>query len=432
MKINSRSGAGWSYVLQDDPSEYEWRTEPMNSRISLSLVVLLLLVPMLAGCSGGGETRGADSGATMQSASSPSKSPATGGNSGFTKEDVAPNGLDIRWNYRHSAEISQSFVANGNIYIVSSTDDYPMVLVKIDGETGLPRWTYPLEEPLSFEPSVYVYPEELRSNQPDELFIVQRGRVHCIDDQFGAQNYVIKCDFPIATGVSPGLENLIIGGFDMRAYGISKEDRFVNWTFLTGGGVTADATNYLNASYVGSEDGTVYKLLQGAGFIKSDCWDYRTYGAIESSPTVSGDRIYVGSRDTKVHCFSDAGEEAYLHWSTPTGKPVVSSPVVSGSSVYAVLTDDRYIPAVNEVVSLDSGDGKEKWRVGGYDQILMSFRNSVSLLDTNGNVVNCSASDGSQLWSLPTSVCDNVAALDGGMLLVYGQSGLLQRIQIRR
>ena len=106
--------------------------------------------------------------------------------------------------------------------------------------------------------------------------------------------------------------------------------------------------------------------------------------------------------------------------------------MVSGSSVYAVLTDDRYIPAVNEVVSLDSGDGKEKWRVGGYDQILMSFRNSVSLLDTNGNVVNCSASDGSQLWSLPTSVCDNVAALDGGMLLVYGQSGLLQRIQIRR
>ena len=228
------------------------------------------------------------------------------------------------------------------------------------------------------------------------------------------------------------MENLIIGGYDMRAYGISKKDRFVNWTFLTGGGVTADAANYLNASYVGSEDGTVYKLLQGAGFVKSDCWDYRTYGAIEASPTVANDRIYVGSRDTKVHCFSDAGEEAYLHWSTPTGKPVVSSPVVSGSSVYAVLTDDRYKVPVNEVICLDSGDGKEKWRLEGFDRILISQRDSVALVDTAGNVVNCGSADGSERWSLETGGADAVEALDGGMLLVYGDSGLLQRIQIRR
>mgnify|MGYP003332974111 CR=1 FL=1 len=404
----------------------------MNSRISLSLMILLLVFPLLAGCSGGGETRDGGEVSSMSSNSGGSKAPAAGAAAGFSKADVAPMGLDVSWNYRHSAPIHQSYVANGNIYIVSSTQDYPHVLVKIDGQSGLPRWTYPLDDLLEHAPSVYVYPEELRSNQPDELFIVQRGRVHCIDDQFGARNYLIKCDFPISTGVSPGMENLIIGGYDMRAYGISKKDRFVNWTFLTGGGVTADAANYLNASYVGSEDGTVYKLLQGAGFVKSDCWDYRTYGAIEASPTVANDRIYVGSRDTKVHCFSDAGEEAYLHWSTPTGKPVVSSPVVSGSSVYAVLTDDRYKVPVNEVICLDSGDGKEKWRLEGFDRILISQRDSVALVDTAGNVVNCGSADGSERWSLETGGADAVEALDGGMLLVYGDSGLLQRIQIRR
>ncbi|MGB1070587.1 MAG: PQQ-binding-like beta-propeller repeat protein [Planctomycetota bacterium] len=402
----------------------------MNSRISLSLMILLLVIPVLAGCSGGGETRDEGSASSMQSKAT-AASRNDSGAAGFSKEDVAPMGLDLRWNYRHSGPIHQSYVANGNIYIVSSTRDYPQVLVKIDGESGLPRWTYPLEERLEHAPSVYVYPEELRSSQPDELFIVQRGRVHCVDDQYGARNYVVKCDFPISTGVSPGMENLIIGGFDMRAYGISKKDRFVNWTFLTGGGVTADAANYLNASYVGSEDGTVYKLLQGAGFVKSDCWDYRTYGAIEASPTVSGDRIYVGSRDTKVHCFSDAGEEAFLHWSTPTGKPVVSSPVVSGSSVFAVLTDDRYRVPVSEVVCLDSADGKEKWRLGGYDRILFSGSDSVSLLNSAGLLVNCSASDGRERWSLDTSACDSVEAIGQGMLLVYGD-GLLQRIQIRR
>lgn len=402
----------------------------MNSRISLSLTILLLVIPVIAGCGGGGDTRDDGASSSMQSNPAPVRTESSGA-SGISKEDVASMGLDVSWNYRHSAPVHQSFVANGNIYIVSSTREYPYVLVKVDGESGLPRWTYPLQDRLEHAPSVYVYPEELRNSSPDELFIVQRGRVHCIDDQYGARNYLIKCDFPISTGVTPGLENLILGGFDMRAYGISKKDRFVNWTFLTGGGVTADAANYLNASYVGSEDGTVYKLLQGAGFVKSDCWDYRTYGAIEASPTVSGDRIYVGSRDTKVHCFSDAGEEAYLHWSTPTGKPVISSPVVSGASVYAVLTDDRYRAPVNEVVCLDSGDGKEKWRLEGFGRILQSNRDSVTLLNSAGNLVNCSAADGRERWSLDTSACAAVEALDRGMLLVYG-NGLMQRIQARR
>ncbi|OUU22030.1 MAG: hypothetical protein CBC13_08175 [Planctomycetia bacterium TMED53] len=411
-------------------SEHEWRIEPMISRISASLLILSVVTLVLTGCSGGGETRSED--VSKSSSANMMSSPKSTGNAGFTKEDIASMGLDIQWNYRHSAPVMQSFVQNGNIYIVSSTRDYPYVLVKVDGESGLPRWTYPLQERLEFAPSVYVYPEELRGTNPAELFIIERGRVHCIDDEYGARNYVIKCDFPISTGVTPGMDDLVIGGFNNRAYGISKKDRFVNWTFLTGGGVTADAANHLNATYIGSEDGTVYKLLQSVGYVKSDCWDYRTYGAIEASPTVSGDRIYVGSRDTKVHCFSDAGEEAYLHWSTPTGKPVVSSPVVSGSAVYAVLTDDRYRVPVHEVISLDSGDGNERWRLEGFNRVLLTARDSVSLLSTDGRVVNCAAADGSERWVLETGDCDTIEALDRGMLLVYGKAGLLQRVSIRR
>ncbi len=403
----------------------------MISRISPSLLILLLLAPILIGCSGGAETR-SDESRNAAATSNMVSNPGSSGNPGFAKEDIASKGLDVRWNYRHSSSIKQSFVENGNVYIVSSTKEYPHVLVKIDGATGLPSWTYPLQGVLEHSPSVYVYPEELRSENPDELYLVERGRVHCIDDHYGARNYVIKCDFPISTGVTPGLDDLVIGGFDMRAYGISKKDRFVNWTFLTGGGVTADAANHMNATYVGSEDGTVYKLLQSAGYVRSDCWDYRTYGAIESSPTVSGDRIYVGSRDTKVHCFSDAGEEAFLHWSTPTGKPVVSSPVVSGSAVYAILTDDRYQVPIHEVISLDSADGKERWRLDGFSRILLTSRDDVSLLASDGRIVSCSARDGSERWSLETGDCDAIDALDGGILLSYGQSGLIQRIQIRR
>ena len=404
----------------------------MISRISQSLFALLLLVSMLSGCSGGGETRNEEAKPMSKNEVRTIRSAANADGIGFTKEDVASMGLDVGWQYRHSAPVIQTFVENDNIYIVSSTSDYPYVLIKIDGQTGLPRWTYPLKARLEFAPSVYVYPEEIRSQNADELYIVELGSIYCIDDQYGAPNFTIKCDFPISTGVSPGQDSLILGGFDMRAYGVSKEDRFVSWTFLTGGGVTADAVNFANASFVGSEDGNVYKLIQSAGFIRSDCWSYETMGYIEHSPTVFGDRIYVSSRDTKIHCLSDAGEESFLHWSTPTGKPVVSSPVVTAASVYAILRDDRYSAPVTELVSLDTADGSERWRKAGVTDVLHTSSRMISFLDASGKIVSCSASDGEEKWSLDTADCDEVLSLSSAFVLVYDAEGLIQKITVRR
>jgi len=46
--------------------------------------------------------------------------------------------------------------------------------------------------------------------------------IHCIDDLYGARNYRIRCNFPISTSVAPGIDYLVVGGFDMRIYGVSK------------------------------------------------------------------------------------------------------------------------------------------------------------------------------------------------------------------
>ncbi|MGE4618563.1 MAG: PQQ-binding-like beta-propeller repeat protein, partial [Planctomycetota bacterium] len=342
----------------------------MNSRVVLAIVAYLSLTILISGCSMGASEK--DSPAVNPSkpaVSKPMKTSAAG--TGFSDSEVGPFGLNLVWSYHHPNKIQQSFEANGNLYLVSAGKQGGYVLVKIDGKSGLPHWTYPLQVPLQFAPTVYVYPEDLKAANPDELFIVERGTVFCIDDRYGARNYKIPCNFPISTSVAAGQDILVLGGYDMRIYGLSKADRFVSWTFLTSGGISATPLNHAGRSYVGSEDGSLYALNQGVGFVRGDSWKYKTLNSIEASPSIDGDRIYVASRDTKIHCVSDVGDESYLNWQTSLGLPALGHPVIAGNSLYAVLRDDRYSDSpIQEMACLDTADGKEKWRQEGIADVL--------------------------------------------------------------
>jgi hypothetical protein len=353
---------------------------------------------------------------------------------GFSDRQVGPLGLNVIWSYHHSSKIQQAFEANGNLYLVSAAKKSGYVLVKIDGVSGLPLWTYRLEVPLQFAPTVYVYPDELKATSPDELFIVERGSVFCIDDRFGARNYKIPCNFPISTSVGAGLENLVLGGYDMRVYGLSKKNRYVSWTFLTSGGISATPLNHGGRTYIGSEDGSLYALNLGMGFVRGDSWNYKTLDRIESSPTIAGDRIYVSSQDTKVHCISDVGDESFLNWQTPLGLPVIGNPVVAGNSLYAVLRDERYSgDPIQELASLDTADGKEKWRQEGIVSILTASRNEVWVKNNTGHLMSLNASDGSTRWSLDVSDGLDLLTPAGDVAVVtVHENGLVQRIDQRR
>jgi outer membrane protein assembly factor BamB len=53
---------------------------------------------------------------------------------------------------------------------------------------------------------------------------------------------------------------------------------------------------------------------------------------LESSPSVSDGKVYIGSQDDNVYCF-DAFTGAKI-WSFPTGHLIVSSPAISEGKVY--------------------------------------------------------------------------------------------------
>ncbi len=407
----------------------------MNSRASLALQASIILTSMtlLIGCGAGQFYRTDTSSDSEAVASNPVDVTHSSGGEGFSDGQVAPMGLNLNWSYHHPGKIQQAFESNGNIYLVSSSKSNDHVLVKVSGESGLPQWTYPLQVPLDFAPSVFVYPEETRGENPDELFIVERGMIHCIDDRYGARNYRIRCNFPISTSVAPGLDYLVVGGYDMRIYGVSKQDRFVKWTYLTAGGITATPTNSAGRSFVSSEDGSVYCVKQGGGYSKSDSWTFKTLSAIEASPTVSEDRVYFGSRDTKMYCLSDVGDESYLNWQASLGLPVLSSPVLSGNSIYATLRDDRISDAPKQVLAcLDIADGNEKWRKDGFSRIISATGNEVWVADSGGNLNALDAEDGSPRWTLDCSGSVGILKLSGTVVAVADGSGLVQCISKQR
>ena len=405
----------------------------MNSRVVLAAIASLTLTIVISGCSSGAAEKSSPAANPIKPAVSNSNK---SGNDpvGFSDREVGPIGLNLIWSYHHPNKIQQAFEANGNLYLVSATKSHDHVLMKVDGETGLPRWTYPLQVPLQFAPIVYVYPEELKNSNPDELYIVERGVVYCIDDQFGARNYKILCNFPISTSPAVGLEYLVVGGYDMRIYGLSKKNQFVSWTYLTGGGISAAPLNSGSRSFVGSEDGMLYAVMLGTGFVRGDCWSYKTMGGIEATPAVAGERIFVASRDTKVHCISDVGDEAYLNWQSPLGLPVLGSPIIVGNSLYAVLRDDRYSgKPVQEVACLDTADGAERWRKEDISGVLTASTDQVWVTDTEKNLQALNASDGSSRWSLDVSDClELLAPASGGTIVTVYAQGLVQRIDRRR
>ncbi|MEC9476437.1 MAG: PQQ-binding-like beta-propeller repeat protein [Planctomycetota bacterium] len=405
----------------------------MNSRVVLAAIVSLSLIVIIGGCSSGAQEKSSP-------AANPSKpavsrpGPSGSDGTGFSDREIGPFGLNLVWSYHHPNKIQQAYETNGNLYLVSSTKDHEHVLVKVDGASGLPRWTYPLADPMQFAPVVYVYPEELRAANADELFIVERGSVYCIDDRYGARNYKIACNFPISTSPAVEMDSLVVGGYDMRIYGLSKKNQFVAWTYLTGGGIAATPVISNARGFIGSEDGSLYALISGAGYVRGDSWSYKTLGSIEASPTIDGDRIYIASRDTKVHCVSDVGDESYLNWQSPLGMPVLGSPVISESSLFAVLRDDRYSGnSRHAVVCLDTGDGNERWRKDDYTAVFSASADQVWVEDVTGGIHALNVSDGSSRWRLDVSDSLEVLSRDpaGSVLTIY-PDGLVQRIDRRR
>jgi outer membrane protein assembly factor BamB len=100
--------------------------------------------------------------------------------------------------------------------------------------------------------------------------------------------------------------------------------------------------------YLGADDGkvrafkTAATLPQCTNGVPKTCnplWSVTTGGQVDSSPAVADGVVYVGSRDDKLYAL-DAATGAVL-WTATTGGDVSSSPVVANGVVYVGSEDSK-------------------------------------------------------------------------------------------
>lgn len=124
-------------------------------------------------------------------------------------------------------------------------------------------------------------------------------------------------------------------------------------------------------------------------------WTYQTGAAVESSPAVVGDRVYIGSRDGKFYCLDKmTGSPVWPPYDT--GSPVQSSPAVAAGIVY-------FLAENGTVYALKADAGTLVWSRnignGGWDWSSPAVHDGkVFVASSTGMLYGLDAEDGTVAW----------------------------------
>ncbi|NIP40906.1 MAG: PQQ-binding-like beta-propeller repeat protein [Candidatus Aenigmarchaeota archaeon] len=152
---------------------------------------------------------------------------------------------------------------------------------------------------------------------------------------------------------TPGFyENTVIfGSFDGYAYCVDAKTGEEKWRFKTGAEVfdPVHLTIHEGIVYIPSFDSYLYALKAKTG---EEIWKAKlgNYG-VAMSPTIEGERIYIGARDGNLYCLDMNGKEI---WRFRTGGVIESKAVVKEERIYFGSEDGN-------LYSIDL-QGNEIWR----------------------------------------------------------------------
>jgi outer membrane protein assembly factor BamB len=133
-----------------------------------------------------------------------------------------------------------------------------------------------------------------------------------------------------------------------RVFGIRRGSFFVldetTGAFVLGGGAGGEYETNVGGAYAMGKiyytsydiygQGTIYCYNATTG---AQLWNYSSFGEIHHTPTLSGNRVYVGTINNYLYCI----EDGVLKWNQELGGPIYSAPAVD-----------------NDLLCIGSNDGK--------------------------------------------------------------------------
>lgn len=156
-------------------------------------------------------------------------------------------------------------------------------------------------------------------------------------------------------------DRLVVGSWDGWVTCVSRADGKVLWRFDTGGPVTNPPLVAGRLVIVGSRSSDLFALDVESGRV---AWKrYHWMSWVESTPSLAGGVLYVGSSDGRVVRALDSvtGREA---WSTDVGGWSWGTPLVFDDAVIAAQSAmvPYYVPLEASLVALDRRSGAILWK----------------------------------------------------------------------
>lgn len=105
--------------------------------------------------------------------------------------------------------------------------------------------------------------------------------------------------FPFYSSAAALADRIVVGGRDKMVHCLSLAGKGL-WTFATLARVESSPAISGNRVFVGSNDGRFYALNLSNG---AKLWEFNAGGAISASPAIANGRIVVGSQNGRLYCF---------------------------------------------------------------------------------------------------------------------------------
>lgn len=229
---------------------------------------------------------------------------------------------------------------------------YKHVLWALDRENGALLW--------SFDGAGGPYVEN--GALSDGLCVVGNsdGKVYALDVDSGALRWSFSTGHRVWASPLIISDTVYIGSMDRRLYALSLSDGKERWSFRAGGAFAATPALWNDTLYIGAFDDRFYAIDARAG---GERWNFAGENWFWGTPVVSAGIVY--ATDVNGNVYALDAESGAKKWKRALGVPVRAGPAISGDgSLLFVGGRDGVLYA------LSTTDGVVLWSQKGEGQIL--------------------------------------------------------------
>ena len=320
---------------------------------------------------------------------------------GIFSESTVQNTVELEWKFKTGGAVrSTPVIDNGNI-IFGSTDGNVYCL-SLDGKE---QWKFTTEGPVSSSPII---------NNGVAYFSCRKNFLYAVSERNGklqwkkklGESLTYERGFDYYIG-SPSVEDerLYIGSADGNLYAFNINNGKELWRFKATSIIRSTPAIDKRNIYFGDYLGKVFAVNKMNGSL---VWTFSTFGdtinneqypfdrkAILASPTLSDDKLFIGSRDGFLYALNTSTGKELWHYDYHISW-IISTVAIKDNILITGTSDGRFFHALN------INDGKEIWRFKTNGPVwaspFISGNDIVVIPSNDGYTYALELKTGNELW----------------------------------